>query len=318
MAIDTYLIMNARKTYNKLCDISQDEKNAENLKTFLEDNQVFFFNIIEKRKPNFSHKAQLQSGQIKIDNENFKINERFITNSSILSSVLNIDEILASSLLYQSIKNINNGNITIPYHENDKNKNNEKLIMLSAFHSYYTNRYYIILAWKFILSGLIDNKFGKTIHEIFSQFINEFINTTTSSIILSDTNNHEELPYENDERPIHLMIDYIKEISQFPEKLDLPITEEQESIYIHLLSKKENIINYEKKLMNIILIQLFNLHYTNCKDAMSVIQRIVIEGNSSILNNLLSMILEYLQLPVDNDINNSTGILFLYIYIIID
>jgi len=303
MAVDTYLIMNARKIYNKLCDISQDEKNVENLKVFLEDNQAFFFNIIEKRKPNSINRAQLRSGQIKIDNENFKINERFITNASIISSILNIDENLAASLLYQSLKNINNENFTFSYHEDDTNKNNEKMILLSTFHSYYTNRYYILLAWKFILSGLINDKFAKNVQEILSEFINEFVNTTTSASILSESN--ENLPYDADKRPIILMIDYIKEISHLPEQLDFQISEEQEAIYNHLMAKKEDIITYEKKLMNIVLIQLFSLHYTNCQDALSIIQRIVIEENRTILNNLLSMILEYLRLPVDNDIDNS-------------
>jgi len=249
MTVDIYYIMNSRKIYNKLCDISQDENSVENLKTFLEDNQSFFENIIEKRKPNVFHNAQLQSGQIKIENENFKINERFITNTSILSIVLNIDENLAASLLYQSIKNINNGNITTSTTHstknssgnNEKSKNNEKLILLSAFHSYYTNRYFILLSWKFILSGLIENKFAKSIHEIFSKFINEFVNTT-SSLTLSENNDT-----ENEKRPISLMVDYIREISEPPaEQLDFEITEEQEDFYLQLLSKKESIILYEK------------------------------------------------------------------------
>jgi len=61
--------------------------------------------------------------------------------------------------------------------------------------------------------------------------------------------------------------------------------------------------------MNVILIQLFNLHFTNCQDALDIMQQIVKEEDNTLLNNLLSMILEYLQLPVDNIADNSSGII---------
>ncbi|ORX44389.1 hypothetical protein BCR36DRAFT_415146 [Piromyces finnis] len=303
MTVDIYYIINSVRIYNKLCDISQNENNEENLKIFLEDNQSFFENIIEKTKSNSSNNAKLQSGQIKIENENFKINQRFITNALILSSVLNIDENLAATLLYQSIKsnngNHNNHNLKSSC-SNDNSKNNEIKILLSAFHSYYTCRYYILLSWKFILSGLIENKFSKSIHDIFSKFIKNIINTT-SLLILSETNEEN----DNKIRLINLMIDYIRKISEPSEQLDFEVTEQQENYYNYLLNKKENIILYEQKLINVILIQLFNLHYANYQDAIDVMQQIVKEEDNTLLNNLLSMILEYLKLPVDSISDNS-------------
>lgn len=313
MVVDIYFILNSRKIYNKLCDLSQDDNNIDNLKVFLDDNQSFFLNILEKRKPTPSHKVQLQSGQIKLENENFKINERFITNTFILSNVLNIDENLAAALLYQSIKN-NNGNLTSTHHSRvsnssnvDKNKNNERLILLTAFHSYYTNRYYILLAWKFILSGLIENKFEKNIKEVFKKFANEIFNSSlsTENNINNDLNSE-----ENSKRPINLIIDYVREISQTPEKVNMKITEEQESYYIQLLTKKETIILYEKKLLIIILVQLFNLQIAHTQDAMDIIQQITAEEDTNMVNNLLSMILEYLHLQVD-DINDNSLCIYL-------
>ncbi|KAL6597169.1 nucleoporin Nup186/Nup192/Nup205 [Neocallimastix sp. 'constans'] len=316
MAVDAYFIINSRKIYNKLCDISQDENNVENLKIFLDDNHSFFINVLEKRKPNQNHKDLIQSGQIKLDNENFRINERFIFNTFILSTVLNIDENLAAALLYQSIKN-NNVNLSSNSHHPkassginiDKNKNNEKSILLSAFHSYYTNRYYILLSWKFILSGLIENKFEKTVHEVFTKFTNEIFNSLNinNSAVSSESNSDNDIASNEiiNKRPISLMIDYIREISEPFEKVNLDITEEQESYYIYLLSKKETIILYEKKLMIVILVQLFNLQIANAQDAMDIIQQIAVEDDNNMVNNLLSMILEYLQLPVDNVDDNS-------------